>query len=141
MPRLEPIPMDELAPASRRIIEDGVAEGLYATPVGVEVAPRVWSADGAPLPKDVAVEGPVYLGADVRIGAGASIEPYAVIYDSCRIAAGATVGDAILWPGCTVGERGTVRGAILGLDVAVDPAAAVPAGAVLGRGERVSAAR
>jgi len=117
-----------------------ILDGKYSAPLGIEIAPRVWSADGAPLPRHIAVRGPAYLGAGVSIGAGASIEPYAVAYDGCRIGSGATVGDAILWPGCSIGERGTVRGAILGLDVAVEPQAAVPEGAVLGRGERVSAA-
>ena len=37
MPRIEPIPMDELPPESRRIIEEGVAEGLYATPVPLQI--------------------------------------------------------------------------------------------------------
>jgi len=37
VPRIEPIPLDELAPESRRIIEDGVAEGLYATPVPLQI--------------------------------------------------------------------------------------------------------
>jgi len=37
MPRIEPIPMDALPPASRRIIEDGVAAGLYATPVPLQL--------------------------------------------------------------------------------------------------------
>jgi alkylhydroperoxidase family enzyme len=37
MPRIEPIPMDELPASSRRIIEDGVAEGLYATPIPLQL--------------------------------------------------------------------------------------------------------
>ena len=37
MPRIEPIPLDELAPEPRRIIEEGVAEGLYATPVPLQI--------------------------------------------------------------------------------------------------------
>jgi alkylhydroperoxidase family enzyme len=37
MPRLEPIPMHELPPGSRRIIEDGVAAGLYATPIPLQI--------------------------------------------------------------------------------------------------------
>jgi len=37
MPRLEPIPMDALAPGARRLIEDGVAQGLYATPVPLQI--------------------------------------------------------------------------------------------------------
>ena len=37
MPRIEPIPMDELSEDSRRIIEDGVADGTYATPVPLQI--------------------------------------------------------------------------------------------------------
>jgi alkylhydroperoxidase family enzyme len=37
VPRIEPIPLEELAPEPRRIIEEGVAEGLYATPVPLQI--------------------------------------------------------------------------------------------------------
>jgi alkylhydroperoxidase family enzyme len=37
MPRIEPIPLEELAPEPRRIIEEGVADGLYATPVPLQI--------------------------------------------------------------------------------------------------------
>jgi alkylhydroperoxidase family enzyme len=37
MPRLEPIPLDELPSGSRRIIEEGVAQGLYATPIPLQI--------------------------------------------------------------------------------------------------------
>jgi hypothetical protein len=37
VPRIEPIPMEELAPEPRRIIEEGVAGGLYATPVPLQI--------------------------------------------------------------------------------------------------------
>lgn len=37
MPRIAPIPMDELSSESREIIEMGVADGLYATPVPLQI--------------------------------------------------------------------------------------------------------
>ena len=37
MPRIEPIPMEELAPEPRRIIEEGVADGTYATPIPLQI--------------------------------------------------------------------------------------------------------
>ena len=37
MPRIEPIPMDQLADGPRQIIEGGTAEGLYSTPVPLQV--------------------------------------------------------------------------------------------------------
>ena len=37
MPRLEPIPLDKLAPKTRQIIEDGVSDGTYATPIPLQI--------------------------------------------------------------------------------------------------------
>jgi alkylhydroperoxidase family enzyme len=37
MPRIEPIPLDELADEPRRIIEEGVADGTYATPIPLQI--------------------------------------------------------------------------------------------------------
>src|SRR6202521_4791179 len=37
MPRKEPIPLDQLADEPRRIIEDGVADGTYATPIPLQI--------------------------------------------------------------------------------------------------------
>ena len=37
MPRIEPVPMDQLSERSRGIVEAGVAAGLYATPVPLQI--------------------------------------------------------------------------------------------------------
>jgi alkylhydroperoxidase family enzyme len=37
MARIEPIPLDELAEEPRRIIEEGVANGTYATPIPLQI--------------------------------------------------------------------------------------------------------
>jgi hypothetical protein len=37
VPRIEPIPLDQMAPEPRRIIEEGVEEGLYATPIPLQI--------------------------------------------------------------------------------------------------------
>src|SRR5580693_8042177 len=37
MPRIEPIPLDQLGEEPRRIIEEGVADGTYATPVPLQI--------------------------------------------------------------------------------------------------------
>ena len=37
MPRIEPIPLEELAPEAKQIIEDGVASGMYATPIPLQI--------------------------------------------------------------------------------------------------------
>ena len=38
MPRIEPIPLDKLAEKPRQIIEEGVANGTYATPIPLVIA-------------------------------------------------------------------------------------------------------
>jgi alkylhydroperoxidase family enzyme len=37
MPRIEPIPLDQMAEEPRRIIEEGVADGTYATPIPLQI--------------------------------------------------------------------------------------------------------
>jgi hypothetical protein len=37
MPRIAPIPLEELSSRSREIVEAGVAAGLYATPVPLQI--------------------------------------------------------------------------------------------------------
>jgi alkylhydroperoxidase family enzyme len=37
VPRIEPIPLEELAEEPRRIIEEGVADGTYATPIPLQI--------------------------------------------------------------------------------------------------------
>jgi alkylhydroperoxidase family enzyme len=37
VPRIEPIPLEELADEPRRIIEEGVANGMYATPIPLQI--------------------------------------------------------------------------------------------------------
>jgi len=114
-----------------------ILDGKFEKPLGVEIRPRVWSADGAPI--DCAtLRGPAYIGAGAKIARGAAIEPYAVIYDDVSVANGARIDSSILWPGCVIGADAVVRGAILGLDVLVDAGATVPAGSVIGKGERLA---
>jgi len=37
MPRIQPVPLAELSPESRAIIEGGVADGLYSTPIPLQL--------------------------------------------------------------------------------------------------------
>ena len=114
-------------------------DGKFETPVGRQASAQVWTAADSALPRDISVQGPVYVARGVRIGRNVRIEPYAVIYEDCVIEDGAVVGASILWPRCHVKAGATVREAILGLEVSVDAGVKVAAGAVVGRGERVPA--
>src|SRR5580704_12883887 len=52
-----------------------ILERKLDQPLGVEIVPDVWSADGAPLPPGVTVYGPLYIGPGVKLAAGSRIEP------------------------------------------------------------------
>jgi len=114
-----------------------ILDGRFERPLGVEVAAGVWSADGAPIPRGVAVRGPAYFGPGVTLEPGAAIEPYSALYQNVRVRAGATIGASILWPGCEIGKNAVIRESILGIDVAVEDDTEVAAGSVIGKGERI----
>jgi mannose-1-phosphate guanylyltransferase len=116
-----------------------ILDGTFERPVGREVGDRIWSADGSSLPPEVDARGPIYFGARVQIEPGAHIGPYTILYDGCKIGRDATVASSILWSDSFVGHGATVRDAILGLEVVVEPGAVVEPGSVLGRDERVHA--
>ena len=81
---------------------------------GEEVAPGVVVSGGRPLPGDAEVEGPVWIGRDVEIGADVRLMGPVVL------GAGATVGDraqlreTIVFPGTQVADESILIGAISG---------------------------
>lgn len=89
-----------------------------------------WYEGAANLPSNV--KPPVYLGHDVSIDVRATIGPYAVIGDRCRVAKDATVSDSIVWDDVEIGEGAQVADAILASKVRIGPGAVVTSGAVIG---------
>ncbi len=95
------------------------------------VAPGIWSA--SPLPADVELVPPCYLGANVTVGPGSLIGPHVAL------GAGSTVGKRALiqrsvFHGASAGDRTTLYGAILCKDARVHTGAVLNEGAVLGEG-------
>ncbi len=88
---------------------------------GEEVVPGVIVAGGgaggdggAPIPGDAEVEGPVWVGRDVRIGAGVRLTGPLVLGDGARVGAGAQLRESILFPGTEVASGAILIGAIAG---------------------------
>ncbi len=115
-----------------------ILDGTFEHPIGSEVSKGVWSASGTSLPAGVKANPPVYVGEQVSLDPGACIGPYTVLYERCKISRDAVIANSILWSDCFVGHGSSVRDAILGLEVVVEPQAVVE-GAILGRDERVTA--
>jgi mannose-1-phosphate guanylyltransferase len=69
---------------------------------------------GSPIPEDAEVEGPVWIGRDVQIGAGVRLTGPLVLGDGARVGAGAQLRESILFPGTEVAPGAILIGAITG---------------------------
>jgi mannose-1-phosphate guanylyltransferase len=89
---------------------------------GEEVAPGVIAAGGdgargdggSPIPADAEVEGPLWIGRGVRIGAGVRLTGPLVLGDGARVGDGAQLRGSILFPGTEVASGSILIGAIAG---------------------------
>jgi mannose-1-phosphate guanylyltransferase len=93
---------------------DALRGALRLQVEGEEIAPGVLVAGGAPLPPDAEVEGPVWVGHDVRIGAGVRLTGPLVLGDAACVGDGAQLRDTILFPGTAVDAGSILIGAIAG---------------------------
>jgi len=81
---------------------------------GEEVSPGVVLAGGQALPADAEVEGPAWIGRDVRVGAGVRLMGPVVLGDGVTIGEGAQLRETIVFPGTEVAPESILIGAILG---------------------------
>ena len=80
---------------------------------------------------------PVYIGADVRIGAGAQIGPFAVLDDGCHVGHNAKIRGSVLLPSAYAGDRSSMTGALVCHGASVRRGASLFEGVVLGAGSVV----
>jgi mannose-1-phosphate guanylyltransferase len=82
---------------------------------GEEVSPGVIVAgELSPLGEDTEIEGPVWIGHDVSIGAGVRLMGPVVLGDGARVGANAQLRESIVFPGTEIAEESIVIGAIAG---------------------------
>jgi mannose-1-phosphate guanylyltransferase len=81
---------------------------------GEELSPGVLVADGKPLGEHVEVEGPVWIGHDVSIGAGARLMGPVVLGDGASVGERAQLRDSIVFPGTEIAADSILIGAIAG---------------------------
>jgi mannose-1-phosphate guanylyltransferase len=79
---------------------------------GKEIAPGVIVAGESVVPDSAEVEGPVWIGRDVSLGAGARLTGPVVLGDGARIGERAQLRDSIVFPGTVVAPEAILIGAI-----------------------------
>ncbi|MGA2453978.1 MAG: NDP-sugar synthase [Solirubrobacteraceae bacterium] len=93
---------------------DALRGELHLQIEGEEVSPGVVVAGGSPLRADTDVEGPVWVGRDVRIGAGVRLMGPIVLGDGASVGAGAQLRESIVFPGTDIASESILIGAIAG---------------------------
>jgi mannose-1-phosphate guanylyltransferase len=81
---------------------------------GEEVRPGVTVAGSSSLPADVEVDGPAWIGRDVRIGTGVRLMGPVVLGDGASIGDRAQLRECIVFPGTDVADDSILIGAIAG---------------------------
>jgi mannose-1-phosphate guanylyltransferase/mannose-1-phosphate guanylyltransferase/phosphomannomutase len=102
--------LDEL----RRGTFDALRGDLRLRFAGSEVRPGVTVARSSSLPVDADVEGPAWIGDEVRIGSGVRLTGPVVIGDGVRIGNGAQLRECIVFPGAEIAPEAILIGAITG---------------------------
>jgi mannose-1-phosphate guanylyltransferase/mannose-1-phosphate guanylyltransferase/phosphomannomutase len=93
---------------------DALRGELHLEVDGEEVRPGVTVAGESPLREDTEIEGPAWIGHDVRLGTGVRLMGPLVIGDGASIGAGAQLRGSIIFPGTDIAANAILIGAIAG---------------------------
>lgn len=102
--------LDEL----RNSILDAVGGRVRIEIPGEETGPGVWAEPGCDVHPSATIEGPVVLGRNVRIEAGAVIRGPSAIGADSLVGEGASIRSAVLLPGSVVPAEGIAIAGIFG---------------------------
>ena len=93
---------------------DALRGELHLEMEGDEVRPGVTVVGASPLRDDTEVDGSVWIGRDVRIGAGVRLMGPIVLGDGVSVGDGAQLRESIVFPGTDVAADSILIGAIAG---------------------------
>lgn len=93
---------------------------------------NIWCEEGVEIHEDAQLYGPVYLGRDCRVRAGAIIHGPSMIGSYTVVDERAQVDRSIVWNNSYVGDRAELRGAIVGSSSNIKSKAVMFEGSVIG---------
>jgi len=104
--------------AANAAVLDGSFTGLLST--GTERGNGVRVGRNASIDRAARIDGPVFIGEDVRIEAGCVVGPNVVVGTGSIISGGATIRDSVVGPGVFVGEGITLASSLAERDRILD---------------------
>ncbi|WP_419877146.1 sugar phosphate nucleotidyltransferase [Brevibacillus centrosporus] len=97
-----------------------------------EIAPRIYFENHVRIDSSVRLEGPVFIGENVHLQAGASIGAYSVLGSNTVVATGAQLSRAIIWENTLVGKKTEMTGVTICRNVQIAQSVLMGEGAVIG---------
>ncbi|MFC4550031.1 MULTISPECIES: sugar phosphate nucleotidyltransferase [Halorussus] len=107
------------------VAEDLLLAGRVVEPALEE---SVWVADSAAIHDDATLQGPVVVGPDCEVRAGAVVGPFAALGRNVTVGANAVVERSVLDTDARVGANATLFDCVTGQGVHLGPATTVPGG-------------
>lgn len=98
----------------RHGVRDALDDKIHINIPGEQVHPGVWVGAGTRIEKGAQLKGPCVIGNDCHIGRKAVIDAYTTVGDRCRIGAGASIKNSILWDGVDVSRNVRLDNCIIG---------------------------
>jgi mannose-1-phosphate guanylyltransferase/phosphomannomutase len=111
---------------------DALDGRVQLTIPGIRLRGNIWIGESTDVADLEQIEGPALIGNFCRIGAEASVGPYAVLGSSVTVREHATVARSVVDSSTYIGQSATVEGALLGRSCEVRPHARVREGAAIG---------
>ncbi|GAC1500078.1 MAG: mannose-1-phosphate guanyltransferase [Ktedonobacteraceae bacterium] len=120
--------LSEYMRANADILQGNVDLGIDAKNIGG----NIWCEEGVDINADAQIYGPVYLGRDCKVRAGAIIHGPSMIGSYSIIDERAQVDRSIVWNSSYIGDRAELRGAIVGTSSNIKSKAVMFEGSVIG---------
>ncbi|MHB0977627.1 MAG: sugar phosphate nucleotidyltransferase [Candidatus Aquicultorales bacterium] len=115
-----------------------VLDGLTRiSPPGIVMRENIWVGDGADVDLDALMLGPVVIGQNVKIEAGAEIREYSVIGNNVIVKTGARTHRSIIWENSYVGSHANLEGCVVGKSCEVGSGTRIDQGVVVGNETRI----
>jgi mannose-1-phosphate guanylyltransferase/phosphomannomutase len=116
-----------------RSVHDDILDGKVQLEIeGFEVRDGVWLGEGADLSPDAEVHGPVIVGDNSRVEAGAILRPYTVLGGDVVVKADADLERSVVHDHVYVGPAARVRGAVIGRGSDIRDSARIDENVVIG---------
>jgi mannose-1-phosphate guanylyltransferase len=97
-----------------------------------KVLSNIYIGEGTEYAKDNLITGPVVVGDNTKIEAGAKLLPLTVVGSNCFISSGTSISESLIFDGCVIGKNCIIRNSIVGKNVKVSDNVKIERNSIIG---------